>query len=56
VRIELVTVIVDDYDQAIEFFVGKLGFDLVEDSPSRTDDGRPKRWVLSARRRLCRGA
>jgi predicted enzyme related to lactoylglutathione lyase len=23
-----------------------LGFDLVEDSPSRTNDGRPKRWVV----------
>ena len=23
-----------------------LGFELVEDSPSTTDDGRPKRWVV----------
>jgi hypothetical protein len=23
-----------------------LGFDLVEDSPSLTNDGRPKRWVV----------
>jgi catechol 2,3-dioxygenase-like lactoylglutathione lyase family enzyme len=37
---------VDDYDTAIEFFVGALGFDLVEDSPSLTNDGRPKRWVV----------
>ena len=45
-QIELVAVIVDEYDPAIEFFVDKLGFELVEDSPSTTDDGRPKRWVV----------
>ena len=45
-RIEQFTIIVDDYDKAIEFFVGVLGFDLVEDSPSLTNDGRPKRWVV----------
>lgn len=44
--LDLVTVLVDDYDAAIEFFVGILGFDLVEDSPSLTNDGRPKRWVV----------
>ena len=42
----MVAVIVSDYDPAIEFFVGILGFDLVEDSPSLTNDGRPKRWVV----------
>jgi catechol 2,3-dioxygenase-like lactoylglutathione lyase family enzyme len=46
VHIELVSVIVEDYDPAIDFFVRRLGFDLVEDSPSITDDGRPKRWVV----------
>ncbi|MER7013479.1 VOC family protein [Saccharopolyspora sp. NPDC000359] len=45
-RIDLVTVVVADYDEAIEFFVGALGFELVEDSPSLTNDGRPKRWVV----------
>ena len=45
-RLELVTIIVDDYDQAIAFYTGSLGFDLVEDSPSLTNDGRPKRWVV----------
>lgn len=45
-QIDLVTLIVDDYDPAIEFFTGLLGFDLVEDSPSLTNDGRPKRWVV----------
>ncbi|WSJ19501.1 VOC family protein [Nocardia sp. NBC_01327] len=37
---------VAEYDPAIEFFVRVLGFDLVEDSPSSTNDGRPKRWVV----------
>src|SRR6266699_1276655 len=37
---------VDDYDAAVEFFVRALGFDLVEDSPTLTNDGRPKRWVV----------
>ncbi len=37
---------VSEYDQAIEFFTGILGFELVEDSPSLTNDGRPKRWVV----------
>jgi catechol 2,3-dioxygenase-like lactoylglutathione lyase family enzyme len=44
--IQLSTIIVDDYDSAIRFFVGSLGFDLVEDSPALTNDGRPKRWVV----------
>jgi catechol 2,3-dioxygenase-like lactoylglutathione lyase family enzyme len=46
VDLELVSLIVEDYDRAIDFFVGTLGFDLVEDSPSLTNDGRPKRWVV----------
>jgi catechol 2,3-dioxygenase-like lactoylglutathione lyase family enzyme len=46
VHLELVTVVVDEYDPAIEFFVGTLGFDLVEDSAASTNDGRPKRWVV----------
>lgn len=45
-RIDLVALIVDEYDPAIAFFTGVLGFDLVEDSPSLTTDGRPKRWVV----------
>jgi catechol 2,3-dioxygenase-like lactoylglutathione lyase family enzyme len=46
VHLELASLIVDDYDTAIAFFVDALGFDLVEDSPSETNDGRPKRWVV----------
>ncbi len=46
VRVDLVTVVVEDYDPAIAFFVDALGFELAEDSPSMTNDGRPKRWVV----------
>lgn len=45
-RIDLITVIVDEYDPAIAFFTDTLGFDLIEDSPATTNDGRPKRWVV----------
>lgn len=45
-KLALVTLIVDSYDRGIEFFTEVLGFELVEDSPSKTDDGRPKRWVV----------
>lgn len=48
-HLELVTLVVDDYDPAIRFFTELLGFDLVEDVPAVTDDGRSKRWVVSAR-------
>lgn len=44
--LQLVTVVVRDYDEAIAFFTRLLGFELVEDSPSDTNDGRPKRWVV----------
>jgi catechol 2,3-dioxygenase-like lactoylglutathione lyase family enzyme len=44
--LDLVAVIVSDYDEAITFFVDVLDFDLVEDQPSLTNDGRPKRWVV----------
>jgi catechol 2,3-dioxygenase-like lactoylglutathione lyase family enzyme len=46
VHLELLAVIVEEYDPAIEFFVDRLGFELVEDSPALTNDGRPKRWVV----------
>ena len=44
----LVTLLVDDYDEAIEFFVDRIGFGLVEDSPSTANDGSEKRWVVVA--------
>jgi catechol 2,3-dioxygenase-like lactoylglutathione lyase family enzyme len=45
-HLEQVAIVVRDYDEAIEFFVGALGFELVEDSAAQTNDGRPKRWVV----------
>ena len=44
--VDLVTIVVEEYDPAIAYFVDTLGFALVEDSPSLTNDGRPKRWVV----------
>jgi len=41
-QLSLVTVLVDDYDEAIAFYVGKLGFTLREDTPLTPD----KRWVV----------
>jgi catechol 2,3-dioxygenase-like lactoylglutathione lyase family enzyme len=46
VHLDLVAIVVDDYDPAIAFFVDVLGFQLAEDSPSLTNDGREKRWVV----------
>ena len=45
-HVDLVSLIVDDYDAAIDFFVGTLRFTLTDDKPSTTNDGRPKRWVV----------
>lgn len=43
--IGLVSLLVPDYDEAIAFYVGVLGFSLVEDSPV-PEQG--KRWVVVA--------
>jgi catechol 2,3-dioxygenase-like lactoylglutathione lyase family enzyme len=45
-HLELVALVVRDYDAALRFFVDILQFELVEDTPARTNDGRPKRWVV----------
>src|SRR3954471_5340504 len=45
-HLQLVALIVREYQPAIDFFVGVLDFELVEDVPSLTNDGRPKRWVV----------
>jgi catechol 2,3-dioxygenase-like lactoylglutathione lyase family enzyme len=45
-HLEHFALIVEDYDAAIEFFVDVLGFELAEDTPALTNDGRPKRWVV----------
>ncbi|MBC7269451.1 MAG: VOC family protein [Streptomyces sp.] len=41
-RIALVTLVVDDYDEAIRFYTDALGFRLAEDTP-RPDGSR---WVV----------
>lgn len=43
---DLVAIVVDEYEPAIEFFVATLGFELVEDSPATTSSGQLKRWVV----------
>ena len=45
-QIELVALVVREYEPAINFFVNILQFELVENTPSLTNDGRPKRWVV----------
>jgi catechol 2,3-dioxygenase-like lactoylglutathione lyase family enzyme len=46
VHLGLIAIVVSEYDPAISFFVDCLGFELVEDSPALTNDGRSKRWVV----------
>lgn len=41
--IGLVSLLVRGYDEALDFFVGKLGFELAEDRPVPEQD---KRWVV----------
>lgn len=53
-HIGLVSLVVADYDDAIDFYVNKVGFELIED----TDMGNGKRWVIVGPRgaresRLC---
>ena len=43
-HLALLSILVPDYDAGIAFFVGQLGFDLLED----TDLGDGKRWVRVA--------
>lgn len=44
--IAAVALVVPDYDEAIAYYTGMLGFELVEDTPL----GGGKRWVLVAPR------
>ena len=39
-----IALVVADYDEALDYFVGTLGFDQLED----TDMGGGKRWVVVA--------
>jgi len=41
-RLALTALLVRDYDDAIDFYVRRLGFELAED----TDQGQGKRWVI----------
>lgn len=43
-RLAMVSLLVPDYDDGIAFFVGQMGFELLED----TDLGGGKRWVRVA--------
>jgi catechol 2,3-dioxygenase-like lactoylglutathione lyase family enzyme len=43
-KIAHIALVVKDYDEAINFYTGKLGFTLVEDTKLSED----KRWVLVA--------
>jgi catechol 2,3-dioxygenase-like lactoylglutathione lyase family enzyme len=43
-RLALVTLVVNDYDEAIDYYVRVLGFTLREDTPL----GEGKRWVVVA--------
>lgn len=43
--IGLVSIVVRDYDEALAFYVGVLGFELIEDSYVPEQD---KRWVVVA--------
>jgi catechol 2,3-dioxygenase-like lactoylglutathione lyase family enzyme len=45
-HLALVALVVRDYDAALDFFVNVLQFEVVEDVPSLTNDGRAKRWVV----------
>ncbi|WP_294337987.1 VOC family protein [uncultured Sphingomonas sp.] len=42
-RLAHITLVVRDYDEALAFYVGKLGFNLVEDTDQPEQD---KRWVV----------
>jgi catechol 2,3-dioxygenase-like lactoylglutathione lyase family enzyme len=46
VHLGLTAIVVREYDPAICFFTEALGFELAEDSPALTNDGRAKRWVV----------
>ena len=43
-HLSAIALVVRDYDEALDFYVGKLGFALIED----TNQSDTKRWVLVA--------
>ncbi len=47
-QIAHISLLVRDYDEAIDFFTRLLRFTLIEDTPSKDRHDRDKRWVLVA--------
>jgi len=49
-KIGQTTVLVNDYDEAIEFFVQTLGFELIQDTPDTSPHipEHGKRWIIVA--------
>ena len=44
-QLAMLSLVVRDYDEALSFYVGKLGFELIEDTPVPEQN---KRWVMVA--------
>ena len=44
-QLAMLSLVVRDYDEALSFYVGKLGFELLEDTPVPEQN---KRWVVVA--------
>jgi len=44
-QIAMLALVVRDYDEALDFYLGKLGFELIEDTPVPEQN---KRWVVVA--------
>lgn len=44
-QLAMIALVVSDYDEALSFYVGKLGFELIEDTPVPEQN---KRWVVVA--------
>lgn len=45
-RLALATLVVADYDEAIAWYTGMLGFELIEDTRIEGGDQGGKRWVV----------
>jgi len=44
-QLAMLALVVRDYDEALDFYIGKLGFELIEDTPVPEQN---KRWVVVA--------
>ncbi|ONK12831.1 VOC family protein [Streptomyces sp. MP131-18] len=47
-QLALITLVVPDYDEAIAYYTGRLGFTLREDTPLGPPEPTGKRWVVVA--------